>query len=121
MRFKSDENKLMWEMYTTPTSHGSEEEGMAIIEIEPSTDLECSEEPDDYPIEEVDDVLVSDLKKLAEYSQKLLEVCPQQELEPWMKAKIIKASDYVSEIWHRLDATADFANDGYEQSDNIDL
>jgi hypothetical protein len=28
-----------------------------------------------------------------------------------MQAKIIKASDYMSEVWHRLDASADFAND----------
>jgi hypothetical protein len=33
----------------------------------------------------------------------------------------VKASDYVSDIWHRLDAEADFANTGFEQSDNIEF
>ena len=48
-------------------------------------------------------------------------ICKEKELEPWMQAKLVKASDYVSDIWHRIDAEADFANTGFEQSDNMSL
>ncbi len=38
-----------------------------------------------------------------------------------MQAKIIKASIYVADVWDQLDDEADFANDGFEQSDIDDL
>lgn len=65
--------------------------------------------------EEIDEVLYSDIKKLAEYSNRLLKDVDHAELETWMIAKIIKASEYVSDVWHRLDAKADFANTGVDQ------
>jgi hypothetical protein len=140
MRFRDRENKLMWEAFIKPYDNrlpetvdpandefGLEEypdnkwdetedegeEGALMLEIEPEGDIEAENEGDE--------VLLSDLKKLSEYSQKLLDVCKTCKLDTWMVAKIIKASDYVSDVWHRLDAKADFANDGFEQSDNMSL
>ena len=129
--FRNRESQLMWERYvdpyiTTQTAEdqemdlttedpmmGSEDESMAVLEFEPEMDIEtetgCNE------------VIYSDVKILAEYSQRLLDICKETELEPWMQAKLVKASDYVSDIWHRLDAEADFANTGFEQSDNIEF
>jgi hypothetical protein len=134
MRFKNRENQLMWERYTDPYSTlpqfddqqpsdptvedpylmDGEEESEMVVEFEPMTGLETEEQS-------YNEVVYSDVKKLAEYSKRLLDICKEKELEPWMQAKLIKASDYVSEIWHRIDAEADFANTGFEQSDNIEL
>lgn len=141
MRFKREENEMMWEAFVKPydnrlsdetsgenyydtpntldpTVPDDDEEGV-MLEIEPEGELEVDEVGED--VGEIDEVLLSDLKKLADYSQKLLDVCKTSELDTWMIAKLIKASDYVSDVWHRLDAKADFANDGFEQSDNMSL
>jgi hypothetical protein len=40
------------------------------------------------------------------------------EFEDWMVSAITISSTYVSDVWHRLDAKADFANTGFEQSDD---
>jgi hypothetical protein len=134
MRFRNRESQLIWEKYIDPHSvlpqydqdpidptvedpyamDGQEEAEGAIIEFEPMTGLETEENS-------CNEVIYSDVKKLAEYSKRILDICKEKELEPWMQAKLIKASDYVSDIWHRLDAEADFANTGFEQSNNIDL
>jgi len=129
MRFRNKESQLMWERYMDPytstqTSEdqeidlttedpmlGVEDESMAVLELDTGSDLETEEG--------CNEVVYSDIKKLAEYSQRILDICKETELEPWMQAKLVKASDYVSDIWHRLDAGADFANTGFEQSDNI--
>lgn len=81
----------------------------------PEGHLEFEMEDDDH---DIDEVMYSDIKKLAEYSDKLLKNCHHLELDCWMKAKLIKASDYVSDVWHRLDAKADFANDGHDIEDH---
>jgi hypothetical protein len=45
-----------------------------------------------------------DLYKLAKYSVKLLDLIQEgDELEGWMQAKITKASDYISSVYHRLE------------------
>lgn len=45
----------------------------------------------------------SELYKLAEYAPKLLDMVGNyDELEGWVQAKITKASDYVSDIYHYL-------------------
>ncbi len=52
----------------------------------------------------------ADLKKLAEYSQKLYELVDNVDgLEGWVAAKITKASDYISSVYHWLE---------YEQQNN---
>lgn len=46
----------------------------------------------------------ADLKKIAEYAQKLYELVDNtQGLEGWVAAKITKASDYISSAFHWLD------------------
>lgn len=46
----------------------------------------------------------AELKKLAEYSQKLYDMVDQVEgLEGWVASKITKASDYVSSVYHWLE------------------
>lgn len=77
----------------------SPEEGGIVMEIEPEMDHDDGEG---------NIVLYSDLKKLSEYSQKLNEICKNVEFEDWMVAQLTKASDYVSEVWHRLDAQSDY-------------
>lgn len=68
---------------------------------------------------EVNEVLVSELKKLSEYSGRLYEMKDSAEFEDWMVSAITIASTYVSDVWHRLDVKADFANTGFEQSDDF--
>jgi hypothetical protein len=72
------------------------------------------------PVEkhEVNEVLVSELKKLAEYADRLYKMRNDCEFEDWMVSAITISSTYVSDVWHRLDAKADFANTGFEQSDD---
>lgn len=130
MKFRDRENALIWERYVDPYTQlemdGDEplndptvedpmmgEEDLEVMAFEPEMDIETEEH------ETCNEVIYSDIKKLAEYSKRILEICQEKELEPWMQAKLVKASDYVSDIWHRLDAEADFANTGFEQSDNI--
>lgn len=131
MRFKHRENQLMWERYTDPYATIPQfdnepndptvedpmmgEEDLEVLEFEPEMEIETEEH------DTCNEVIYSDIKKLAEYSKRILSICQEKELEPWMQAKLVKASDYVSDIWHRLDAGADFANTGFEQSDNIDF
>jgi hypothetical protein len=120
----------MWERYVDPYTQlemdGDEplndptvedpmmgEEDFEVMTFEPEMEIETEEH------DTCNEVIYSDIKKLAEYSKRILEICQEKELESWMQAKLVKASDYVSEVWHRLDAEADFANTGFEQSDNI--
>jgi hypothetical protein len=84
------------------------QQGM-VMEIEPVGPVEKHE---------VNEVLVSELKKLAEYADRLYDKRNDCEFEDWMVSAITIASTYVSDVWHRLDAKADFANTGFEQSDD---
>ena len=84
------------------------QQGM-VMEIEPVGHVEKHE---------VNEVLVSELKKLAEYADRLYEMRNDCEFEDWMVSAITISSTYVSDVWHRLDAKADFANTGFEQSDD---
>lgn len=88
---------------------GPEAEGM-VMEIEPIAPVEAHE---------VNEVLVSELKKLAEYAKRLYDMKDSADFEDWMVSAITIASTYVSDVWHRLDAKADFANTGFEQSDDF--
>jgi hypothetical protein len=46
----------------------------------------------------------ADLYKLAKYSIKLLDLIQEgDELEGWQQAKITKAADYISSVYHNLD------------------
>lgn len=85
-----------------------EAQGM-VMEIEPVGHVEAHE---------VNEVLVSELKKLAEYSKRLYDMKNECEFEDWMVSAITIASTYVSDVWHRLDAKADLANTGFEQAED---
>jgi len=129
MKSKFDESRLMWEAFTSPRvddedfsmddemgdDFGDEfDDGMGdemVMEIEPVAPVQAMGD------EEMNKVLKSELKKLAEYGKRLDDLCCSTEFEPWMVAKVVKASDYVSDVWHMLDSTgADFANTGFEQA-----
>jgi len=122
MKFKSDE--LIWEAYIAENMEMGggmempENDGAAMVmEFEPAIgEVEETEGP-----EEIDIAVYVEIKKLAEYSDRIFKMCQETELEPWMLAQLVKASSWVSDVWHQLDASADFANSGFEQSDNIDI
>lgn len=119
------------------TDFSEEEAETVVLGLEPEGELEVDDSfdlvPDtddsdgfgdmmeDEPEDEIDEVLYSDIKKLAEYSNRLLKDVNHGELETWMIAKIIKASEYVSDVWHRLDAKTDFANTGVDQIEDDEL
>lgn len=70
------------------------------IDIEDvNTEDEEHDKIDDHEV----DMAQSELYKLAEYAPKLLDMVGNyNELEGWVQAKITKASDYVSDIYHYL-------------------
>lgn len=139
MKFKGEENSLIWESFRGKNLNEGfddemdedlmgdefsddgdvgmeddfgmepEPEGM-VMEIDPVAPVEAHE---------VNEVLVSDLKKLAEYAQRLYDMKDSADFEDWMVQAITIASTYVSDVWHRLDAKADFANTGFEQADDF--
>jgi len=90
-------------------------EPMGEVEPEFEMDEDCDEDDDDH------EVVLHSLRKLVKRGEELQELCKSKELESWMIAKIIKAEDYISDVWDRLDDDADFANDGFEDSDNLSL
>jgi len=143
MRSKKDEAALIWEMYNSPEyydeeGHEDEEDDFDMgddfgMEDDMDLDIDMADEQMDAqpevvmefepmgevePIgdEHMNEIMKSELKKLAEYGQRLNDLCGQVEFDAWMVAKIVKASDYVSDVWHRLDAGADFANTGVDQA-----
>jgi hypothetical protein len=111
---------LLSENYDDPYA---QEDAEMVMEIEPS----IMEEPvEAFEVEEDDhsdnEIIYTDVKKLAEYSKRLKDACKTHTFEPWMIAKLVKAADYVSDVWHHVDANADFANDGFESvGDEQDL
>ncbi len=132
MRSKKDEAALIWEMYNSPMDDEFEDDefgmdddmGLDIdmadeqMDAQPEVVMEFEPMGEVEPIgdEHMNEIMKSELKKLAEYGQRLNDKCGQVEFDAWMVAKIVKASDYVSDVWHRLDAEADFANTGFDQA-----
>lgn len=129
MKFK--DNQLIWEAYQqTPGELYSDEESMdvglpsdnmgdasaVVMEFDPVDEVEPMAETSD-----IDMAVYTEIKKLAEYSKRILTIYKEKELEPWMQAQLVKAASYVSDVWHMIDAKADFANLGFEHSDNLDL
>lgn len=131
MRFKQDENKAIWEAFGSPDTgldFGDDEMDMG-MDDGMGDDFDMGDDPDSVvmsldtspPVETMEpanEVLVSELKKLAEYSKRLYEQ-KDGEFEDWMVAAITVASTYVSDVWHRLDAKADFANTGVDQAQDF--
>ena len=149
MKFRGEENELIWESFRKKNINERFNDDLGMMSDDPDfgEDGFDSEEPDfnfdgnemdgDFdepkaqgmvmeidpvaPVEahEVNEVLVSDLKKLAEYAQRLYGMKDSADFEDWMVQAITVASTYVSDVWHRLDAKADFANTGFEQADDF--
>jgi hypothetical protein len=128
MKTTKHESELIWEMYSSPEE-----------DFENEMDFDMEDDDDDYGMDDdhhstvvmsmepigksepigdshMNEIMATELKKLAEYGKRLQDLCGKVEFDAWMVAKIVKASDYTSEVWHRLDAGADFANTGYEQA-----
>lgn len=125
MKFK--ENSKIWDSYINNRilnenydmyDDGMAEDSEVIMSFEPEAPVEVDNGPEE---ESIDIALYTDIKKLSEYSDRLLKMAKETHFEPWMAAQLSKASSYVSDVWHRLDAKVDFANTGIEQSNNIDL
>lgn len=62
----------------------------------------------DSPEERVNVEIFSELKRLAEYSKTIFDKSKETEFEPWMQAKIIKASNYICDVYYYLDAEVEF-------------
>jgi hypothetical protein len=151
MKFKGEENKVIWESFRGKVMNERFDDEMddemdddfgdemddEMYDDEMDDDFGDEMEMDDdfdepeahgmvmefdpiSPVEkhEVNEVLVSELKKLAEYADRLYKMRNDCEFEDWMVSAITISSTYVSDVWHRLDAKADFANTGFEQSDD---
>lgn len=145
MKLKRDEDELLWEAYTGnkfreedaqdefEEDDFSDEMGGEFEDDEMDIGFDSGDEMGDQtqsmvmeiepiaPVEahETNEVLVSELKKLSEYAGRLYEMKDSAEFEDWMVSAITVASTYVSDVWHRLDAKADFANTGFEQADDF--
>jgi hypothetical protein len=135
-KFKREENDVIWESYTTPNDQKyaddyneyntfEDEDAEAIITmekplmVEPEMGDDGIFEDDDDLFEDEDDdldneIIVKALRKLIKRADILLNHCESDSLDTWMVAKIIKAEDYISDVWNELDDVADFANDGFE-------
>jgi hypothetical protein len=140
-KFKGSENNLIWEKYSNPVGqyYDDEEEkpnmglyddeeypsedAEVVMEFEPVGPVESEDDFDDMFESEDDDtieldneIIVKSLRKLMKRANILLNHCESDKLDTWMVAKIIKAEDYISDVWNELDDVADFANDGFEDS-----
>ena len=133
--FKRAENDMIWESYGNihPNDqiyadeyndenqfYDNSEDAEAIISLEPPgpVEAELGEDDDDLFDDEDDDldneIIEKALRKLIKRADILLNHCKGDTLETWMVAKIIKAEDYISDVWNELDDVADFANDGMD-------
>jgi hypothetical protein len=97
---------LMYESYDDSFAGLSDD--AVVIEMEPMSQISSNE---------VDNSAITvELKKLAEYSKRLSEMCESTEFSPWMIMKLVKATDYVSDVYYNVTTEADFANSGFEQA-----
>jgi hypothetical protein len=135
-KFKREENDVIWEGYTTPNDefyadeynednvfYDDSEDAEAIISLEPPMQVKpeiIEDEPDMFEDEDDDldnEIIVKSLRKIIKRADILLNHCSGESLDTWMVAKIIKAEDYISDVWNELDDVADFANDGPEEEE----
>jgi hypothetical protein len=137
-KFKREENNLIWENYSHPNDQAyaddynegnvfEDEDAEAIISLEPPMQVEpeiVEDEPDMFGDDENDldnEIIVKALRKLIKRADILLNHCQGDSLDTWMVAKIIKAEDYISDVWNELDDIADFANDGVEDAEDFQM
>ena len=152
MKFKGEENAVLWESYTGRRFRQEDaEEDFMGDDLEDDfsddgmddfdDDMDFSDDLDDdlgggqaqgmvmeidpiAPVEPMgggaSEEVATQLKKLSEYAKRLYEMKDSAEFEDWQVTAITIASTYVSDVWHRLDAKADFANTGFEQADDYE-
>lgn len=140
-KFKTEENNLIWESYNpndqiyadeyNDENVFGDEDAEAIISLAPPGAVEEIEDggddmfsDDDDLFEDGDDdldneIIVKALRKLIKRADILLNHCESDKLDTWMVAKIIKAEDYISDVWNELDDVADFANGGVEDAEEF--
>lgn len=82
--------------------------GMETSDVDVGFDAGVDNAIPDAPDERVNVEIYSELKRLAEYSKSILDHSKCTEFEPWMQAKIIKASNYICDVYYYLDAEVDF-------------
>ena len=107
---------LIAEMNLGPAGAGTQPVGKPVIVTMdlPGAQPEFSDEENDEHKEEHDcseiEMAAADLHKIAEYAPKLQAMVSQMSgLEGWVAAKITKAGDYMSSVYHWLE---------YQQSGN---
>jgi hypothetical protein len=126
MIHKKEEIKNIWEAYTLEMDHDftdmddnsyhhdqDHDDNVDVVDV--SMDFDTSEPVKPvHKLEDDDDfdstMVISELKKLAEFANRLEDMGCSTKFEPWMTAKITKAADYVSDVYFRLSAKADYAN-----------
>jgi hypothetical protein len=129
-KFKREENNLIWENYNNPNDQVyadeyntenvfEDEDAEAIISLEQPMQVEPEIVQDEIFEDDGDDldneIITKALRKIIKRADILLNHCQGDSLDTWMVAKIIKAEDYISDVWNELDDIADFANDGPEE------
>lgn len=138
--FKRAENDMIWESYGSVRPNDQiyadeyndenvfeDEDAEAIISLEPPMQVEpeiVEDEPDMFEDDDDDldnEIIVKALRKLIKRADILLNHCESDKLDTWMVAKIIKAEDYISDVWNELDDVADFANDGMEDAEDFSM
>lgn len=87
---------------------GGMDVGMDDSDIDVGFDAGVDNAIPDAPDERVNVEIYSELKRLAEYSKTILDKAKETEFEPWMQAKIIKASNYICDVYYYLDAEVEF-------------
>jgi hypothetical protein len=131
MIHKKAEIKNIWEAYTLELDHDFNDSGNHDMDmgdddvVDVSMDFDTSEPVKPvHRLEDDDDfdsaMVISELKKLAEFANRLEDMGCSTKFEPWMTAKLTKAADYVSDVYFRLSAKADYAN-GAGGDHDIDL
>jgi hypothetical protein len=135
-KFKTVENNLIWENYNTSNDQMyadeyndsnvfEDEDAEAIITLEPPMQVEPEIVDDDIFDDEDDDldneIITKALRKIIKRAGILINHCGSDKLDTWMIAKIIKAEDYISDVWNELDDVADFANDGMEDDEDFSM
>lgn len=100
------------EVDATVISLGPPMGGLNVGMAASDSDIGFSGGPDDgipdSPEERVNVEIYSELKRLAEYSKSIFDHSKTTEFEPWMQAKIIKASNYICDVYYYLDAEVEF-------------
>ena len=129
MRLKSTDSNLMWESYANSIGNYPEDESDVVMSFEPIGALDHEEHDDfddiiedepedgDHDEHEMSELVMAEIKKLAKYSDKLLQHCSSCDIEPWMMAKLVKAATYVADVWDQIDDEVDFANDGMDDDE----